>query len=159
MPPKLCKSEPSMSYVSTNPSALLVNSLHQQHHQQQQQQQQHFPPVYQQQYYHQAPMITNDSSSSTAVAAMATGDHNDVSSTTTNVVFNPLQAPSSTISPPAIPISKPDVKPSNFRRQPTPHSPTCSSSSSSNPQYAMQTSPTLKSIRYRCSLMLQTTSF
>lgn len=153
-----------MSYVSTNPSALLVNSLHQ--HQQHQQQQQHFPPVYQQQqYYHQVPMITNDSSSSTAVAAMATGDHNDVSSTTTNVIFNPLQAPSSAISPPAIPISKADVKPSNFRRQPIPHSPTCSSSSSSsssvssNPQYAMQASPTLKSIRYRCLLMLKTTSF
>ena len=137
LPPKLCKTETSLSYLSTNPSALLVNALHQQ------QQQQHFPAVYQQQYYHQGPLINNDSSS----AVIASGDHNDVSSTTTNVVFNPLQAPSSTISPPLIPVSKVEVKPSIYRRQPTPHSPTCSSSSS-NPQCVMQTSPTLKSIRY-----------
>ena len=103
-----------MSYLSTNPSTLVINHHHQE---------QHFPTSYHPQYYSQS-SLTNDQS----LTVLTPNDHNDVSSTTTTtLVLNAIKPQTSTISSKSM---KPNVNLNN-RRQSNSHSPQCSSSNQS----------------------------
>jgi hypothetical protein len=145
---KPCKTELPLSFHSSGqPSTYhLVNAPHASPPT--------YPPLYSQQYYHH-PSSVIQHESSVAQGSTVHGDHNDVTSTTTTVVLNPLQTVASVISPKI----KPEMKGiAHIRRQSTPHSPTCSSTNQAylvSQQHAMQasschlqSSPSLGTIRY-----------
>ncbi|CAF4256507.1 unnamed protein product, partial [Rotaria socialis] len=137
--PKTCKIEPSMSYIQQNQSSLFVNSIN--HHQPPQQQlHQNFGSTYQQQYNNHSSVINNDQPTKTG---LTNGDHNDVSSTTTTVVFSGIQPQQiSSISHPPLQQVKTELQTQLspvYQRQQTPSSPSSSSQQYLSSQHVIQT--------------------